>query len=169
MDRSPDVRIGCSGWQYKSWSGSFYPRTLHASRWLPYYAERFSTVEVNSTFYRLPDASTFAAWRDATPPGFVIAVKASRYLTHLTRLRRPSAPLARLFSRAFALGPRLGPILYQLPATLTFDLPRLRTFVAALSAQGRRVLARKPTPLRPRVPPLRHVIEFRDPNWYRAE
>ena len=161
------VFIGCSGWQYKSWSGPFYPSGLPASRWLTFYAQRFATVEVNNTFYRLPGASTFAAWREATPPGFVIAVKASRYLTHLKRLKAPSEPLARLFSRAFALGPRLGPVLYQLPATLKCDEKRLHRFLSALETQGRRALGRRPTRLRPRVSKLQHVIEFRDPSWYR--
>lgn len=161
--------VGCSGWQYASWSGTFYPRELPASRWLPFYAQRFVTVEVNNTFYRLPEATTFAAWREATPPGFVITVKASRYLTHLKRLKQPGPPLARLFSRAFALGPRLGPILYQLPATLKYDETRLRRFLRALDTQGRRALARKPTRLRPGVERLQHVIEFRDPSWYRDD
>src|SRR5436190_2948388 len=160
------IHVGCSGWQYNSWAGTFYPPDLPASRWLSYYTQRFGTVEVNNTFYRLPEESTFAAWREATPPGFIVAVKASRYLTHLTRIRKPSRPLARLFSRAFALGPRLGPLLYQLPATLQFDLPRLEAFIAALAVRGRRARARKVTAQRPRVPPLRHVIEFRHPSWY---
>jgi uncharacterized protein YecE (DUF72 family) len=158
--RSGLAYIGCSGWQYKSWAGTFYPPALPLSKWLPYYTQRFGTVEVNNTFYRLPEASTFAAWRDATPPGFIVAVKASRYLTHLTRLRRPSQPLARLLTRAAALESRLGPILYQLPATLQFDLPRLNAFIRAAAAQEKRVSFARP---------LRHVVEFRHPSWYRDE
>ena len=101
------ARIGCSGWNYKSWRGPFYPATLPARSWLPYYASAFDTVEVNNTFYRLPEAETFAAWRAATPVGFLMAVKASRYLTHLKRLRDSESPLSRLFERATALGSRL--------------------------------------------------------------
>ena len=161
--------IGCSGWLYKSWAGTFYPKSLPAAQWLPYYAQRFGTVEINNTFYRLPGALQFAAWRDATPPGFVVAVKASRYLTHLKRISQPSRPVARLFSRAFALGSRLGPVLYQLPATLQFDLPRLTEFIRVLSVEARRARGRKRTALKPGVPPLRHVIEFRHPSWYRED
>jgi uncharacterized protein YecE (DUF72 family) len=124
---------------------------------LPYYASAFDTVEVNNTFYRLPEAETFAAWRAATPVGFLMAVKASRYLTHLKRLRDPESPLSRLFERATALGSRLGPVLYQLPGTFARDLDRLSAFLDALPrqwpiAKGRRRLT--------------HVIEFRHPSWY---
>jgi uncharacterized protein YecE (DUF72 family) len=97
------------------------------------------------------------------PPGFIVAVKASRFLTHLKRLRQPGPPLDRLFRRAAVLGSRLGPILYQLPATMSYDALRLRRFLRALRLQSRRARARSPR-LR-----LRHVIEFRDPSWYRPD
>ena len=152
----PQLRIGCSGWNYKSWKGRFYPDDMPASRWLQYYLSVFDTVEVNNTFYRLPEAETFAGWREQTPASFVMAVKASRFLTHMKRLRDPQEPLERLFSRARELGPRLGPVLYQLPANFHIDLRRLTTFLRAL-------------PLRP-VPRsrhiLQHVMEFRHPSWY---
>jgi uncharacterized protein YecE (DUF72 family) len=150
------VRVGCSGWNYKSWRGAFYPRDLAASRWLEYYAARFDTVEVNNTFYRLPERATFDSWRKRVPPGFLVTVKASRFLTHMKRLRDPEEPLTRLFSRASALGASLGPVLYQLPASLTADLARLEAFVGALPRDwdGRRI---------------RHVVEFRDPSWYTAD
>jgi uncharacterized protein YecE (DUF72 family) len=147
------VHIGCSGWNYKSWRGRFYPADLPASRWLRYYTQRFNTVEVNNTFYRLPNPATFAAWREQTPPRFVMSVKASRFLTHLKRLRDPAQPIDRLFSAAASLGPRLGPVLYQLPPQMKVDLGRLETFLAALPRVWRR---RR----------IRHVIEFRDPSWY---
>src|SRR5688500_15422995 len=109
------VRVGTSGWEYRHWVGTFYPRDLSRERRLEFYAERFDTVELNNSFYRLPDADDFTAWARRVPDGFTFAVKASRYLTHLRRLRDPSEPLDRLWSRARRLGDQLGPMLYQLP------------------------------------------------------
>ena len=109
--------IGTSGWQYRDWRGPFYPRKLPQRSWLEYYADAFGTVEVNNAFYRLPERATFEAWRDRTPQGFVVAVKASRYLTHVRRLREPQEPVGRLMDRARGLGGRLGPVLLQLPLT----------------------------------------------------
>jgi uncharacterized protein YecE (DUF72 family) len=149
-------RVGCSGWNYASWRGRFYPRDLAATRWLQYYAKRLDTVEVNNTFYRLPERSTFASWREQVPTDFLIAVKASRFLTHMKRLLDPDEPIQRLFSRATALDRHLGPVLYQLPATLRLDLPRLDRFLAEL-------------PRSKRGTPVRHVIEFRHPSWYVSE
>jgi uncharacterized protein YecE (DUF72 family) len=151
--KTPSPRVGCSGWNYKSWRGPFYPRELPQSRWLSHYLQRFDTVEINNTFYRLPEAATFATWRRQVPTYFLMAIKASRYLTHMKRLREPAEPIHRLFSRAASLGHRLGPVLYQLPATMTRDLPRLDTFLAALPRQLKRH-------------PLQHVMEFRDRSWY---
>jgi uncharacterized protein YecE (DUF72 family) len=131
---------------------------------LAHYTAVFDTVEVNNTFYRLPDEATFAAWRQGTPRGFVMAVKASRYLTHLKRLRDPVEPLQRLFERAAALGPRLGPVLYQLPASFVRDHERLAAFLAALP---RRVPIRGPRGTVERR--LTHVMEFRHPSWYVPE
>jgi uncharacterized protein YecE (DUF72 family) len=159
--RTPRLRIGCSGWNYKSWSGRFYPADLPSSQWLAFYLRRFDTVETNATFYRLPARDTFASWREQTPPDFVMAIKASRYLTHLKRLLDPEAPLARLFGAASGLGTRLGPVLYQLPPQLGCDVPRLLRFLGAL-----------PRELRldgDAVIPLQHTIEFRDPSWYTAD
>ncbi|MER7867605.1 DUF72 domain-containing protein [Streptomyces cellulosae] len=113
--------VGTSGWQYKDWRGVLYPPGLPVRLWLEEYAAAFPTVEVNNAFYRLPSRETFASWRDRTPPGFVAAVKASRYLTHVKRLRDPEEPVERLMSRATALGDRLGPVLLQLPPTLQAD------------------------------------------------
>ena len=121
------VLIGTSGWQYADWRGRFYPRRLPQSQWLRHYAERFRTVEVNNAFYRLPEADTFRRWRDATPDDFVIGVKASRYLTHVRRLRDPAEPVERLMSRAQELGVKLGPVLLQLPPNFRADLPALRS------------------------------------------
>jgi uncharacterized protein YecE (DUF72 family) len=142
------LRIGCSGWQYKHWKGDFYPATLPPARWLEYYATHFDTVEINNSFYRLPEAGTFAQWRRRVPSSFVYAVKASRYLTHLKKLKDPGPPVQLFFSRARSLGPRLGPVLYQLPPRWPRNLERLETFLRTLPA--RRL----------------HAIEFRDPSWY---
>ena len=145
---TPAARVGCSGWQYKHWRGDFYPADLPVRRWLKYYAAQFDTVEVNNSFYRLPEAATFATWRDALPRGFVYAVKASRFLTHVKRLKKPEAPLQRLFGRVTHLGHALGPVLYQLPPRWPVNLNRFETSLAAL-------------------PPGRaHVVEFRDASWY---
>jgi uncharacterized protein YecE (DUF72 family) len=156
-------RIGCSGWNYKSWKGRFYPRDLPATDWLRYYTGVFDTVEVNNTFYRLPEADTFAQWRVQTPKSFVMAVKASRFLTHMKRLRDPEEPIDRLFSRASALGPKLGPVLYQLPGNFTIDLERLDSFLAALPRSPRRGSGGKQQAW------TRHAMEFRHPSWYVSE
>ena len=145
---SPSVRIGCPGWQHRHWKGDFYPADLPQTRWLEYYAARFDTVEINNSFYRLPESTTFAAWGRRVPRGFLYAVKASRYLTHMKKLKDPADPLERFFSRATHLGAAFGPVLYQLPPRWPFDRDRLETFVKAL----------------PRI--RRHAIEFRDPSWY---
>ncbi|MFE5297501.1 DUF72 domain-containing protein [Streptomyces sp. NPDC056632] len=115
------VFVGTSGWQYRDWRGVLYPEGVPARRWLEEYARSFPVVENNNAFYRLPERATFAAWRERTPEGFVMAVKASRYLTHVKRLRDPEEPVGRLLGRAEALGDRLGPVLLQLPPTLRAD------------------------------------------------
>jgi uncharacterized protein YecE (DUF72 family) len=118
-DRSPrGVRVGTSGWQYRDWRGTFYPPDVPQRRWLEYYASQFATVENNGTFYRLPPRETFAGWRDRVGEGFVMTVKASRYLTHVRRLRDPAEPVRRLLDAAAGLGDRLGPVLLQLPPDL---------------------------------------------------
>jgi uncharacterized protein YecE (DUF72 family) len=115
------VLIGTSGWQYRDWRGGLYPAGVAQRRWLEHYATQYLTVENNNSFYRLPAAETFTGWRARTPDDFVMAVKASRYLTHVKRLRDPAEPVARLLGAAAGLGPKLGPILLQLPPTLTAD------------------------------------------------
>ena len=145
------ARVGCSGWQYKHWKGDFYPADLPQTRWLETYASVFDTVEINNSFYRLPDASTFARWSERVPAGFLYAVKASRYLTHMKKLKDPDEPIERLFSRMRALGRRLGPVLYQLPPGFKVDVPRLEHFLQTLPGNAR------------------HVLEFRDPSWYSDE
>ena len=142
------LRIGCSGWNYKSWQDEFYegkPPRL----WLQHYAQYFDTVEVNNTFYRLPLKSSVAAWVAQTPPDFLFAVKASRYLTHIKRLTDLGGGIVRFYERLepLARSPKLGPVLWQLPATFKRDDDRL---AAALEA----------------FPPGRHCFEFRHPSWF---
>ncbi|MEU7553661.1 DUF72 domain-containing protein [Streptomyces sp. NPDC044571] len=115
------VHVGTSGWQYRDWSGLLYPEGRPQRLWLEEYARHFRTVESNNAFYRLPDPRTFAAWRERTPDGFVMAVKASRFLTHIKRLRDPEEPVHRLMEHSSALAERLGPVLLQLPPTLHAD------------------------------------------------
>jgi uncharacterized protein YecE (DUF72 family) len=143
-----EIRIGCSGWQYRHWRRRFYPGGLPQDRWLEHYAGTFDTVELNNSFYRLPEADAFAAWARRVPAGFLFAVKASRYLTHLKRLREPREPLERLWSRARRLGNHLGPMLYQLPPHWSFDPERLAAFLEAVPSG------------RPQA------IEIRDRSWY---
>jgi uncharacterized protein YecE (DUF72 family) len=112
------VLVGASGWQYSSWRGPFYPPEIPQARWLEYYAETFRTVEVNNTFYRLPNRSTFASWAERTPDDFVVTIKASRYLTHVKRLRDPDEPVGRLMDAVGGLGAKLGAVLVQLPPDL---------------------------------------------------
>ncbi|WIM93840.1 DUF72 domain-containing protein [Actinoplanes oblitus] len=117
--------IGTSGWQYKDWRGGLYPEKLPQRLWLEHYAGHYATVEVNNAFYRLPERTTFEQWRQRTPDGFVVAVKMSRYLTHIKRLREPAEPVARFLDRAAGLGDKLGPVLLQLPPTMRADLAAL--------------------------------------------
>lgn len=124
------VLVGTSGWQYASWRVEFYPPGLAQSRWLEHYAARFPTVENNSAFYRLPTREMFQAWRARTPDAFVMAVKASRFLTHVKRLREPAEPVHRLLDAVRGLGDRLGPVLVQLPPTMRVDLERLDAALA---------------------------------------
>lgn len=119
------LHVGTSGWQYKDWRGVLYPDGVPQRLWLERYAETFATVESNNAFYRLPPVETFEKWRDRTPDAFVMAVKASRYLTHIKRLSEPDEPVARLMRSAAGLDGKLGPILLQLPPTLQVDAARL--------------------------------------------
>ncbi len=146
----PVLLVGCSGWQYRHWRGSFYPPEVPAARWLEFYSTVFQTVEVNNSFYRLPESATFEAWRARVGPSFVFAVKASRYLTHLKRLKDPEEPVGRVFERARSLRRKLGPVLYQLPPRWGCNLDRLREFLEVL----------------PRHP---QAVEFRDAGWYRDD
>jgi uncharacterized protein YecE (DUF72 family) len=179
MRRPGRTRIGPSGWSYPHWRGSFFPPELPARRWLAHLAERFDTVEVNGTFYRLQRPACFDAWRAEVGPEFVFAVKASRYVTHRLRLGGGRAPLANFFAQGvLRLGAQLGPILWQLPPQLGFDGERLLAFLKRLPRDLRQaeLLARRhDTRLRGRAAlrapdgherPLRHALEARHPSWF---
>jgi uncharacterized protein YecE (DUF72 family) len=131
------VLVGTSGWQYQHWRDAFYPRGVPQRQWLEYYAGRFATVENNGTFYRLAARETFEQWRARLPDGFVMAVKASRYLTHIRRLRDPAEPVSRMLGAFAGLGDRLGPVLIQLPPGMTADPVLLDTALAQFPADAR--------------------------------
>lgn len=141
------IRIGCSGWNYRHWRGDFYPEGLPVKRWFDRYAAHFDTVEVNATFYRLPEVTTFTTWREQAPPGFCYAIKAPRFITHMKKLKDCGESMARFLERARHLGEALGPILYQLPPSLRFDRERLQAFLGLLP------------------PDMAHVFEPREPSW----
>jgi uncharacterized protein YecE (DUF72 family) len=148
----PEVRIGTSGYVYPHWrKGVFYPPGLPAKQELAYYAARFRTVELNNPFYRLPTPEMFLRWRESTPTDFDFAIKASRYITHIKRLHNVADEIALLMERAGMLGPKLGPVLFQLPPTQQIDTARLRDFLALLT------------------PNQRWVVEFRHPSWHTSE
>jgi uncharacterized protein YecE (DUF72 family) len=146
------VRIGTSGYVYPHWRrGVFYPVGLPAKQELAYYSARFCTVELNNPFYRLPTAEMFIRWRESTPDHFDFAVKASRYITHIKRLRNVSAEIDLFMERASMLESKLGPVLFQLPPTQQSDMRRLREFLILLA------------------PEQRWVVEFRHPSWHTGE
>jgi uncharacterized protein YecE (DUF72 family) len=145
------VHVGTSGWQYRHWRGGIYPAGVPQARWLERYAQLFSTVESNAAFYRLPERRTFEAWAARTPPDFRMAVKASRYLTHILRLQEPEAPVELLVDHASGLGDKLGPILVQLPPSFEAQPARLEATLAAF-------------------PPSWQVsLEVRDASWNRDD
>jgi uncharacterized protein YecE (DUF72 family) len=146
------VRIGCSGWSYAHWRGVVYPDGLPQRRWLEHYATLFDTVEVNATFYRLPRRDTVAGWVETVPDGFVFAVKASRYLTHVRRLSDLGRGVERFYGSIEPLtsSSKLGPVLWQLPETFHRDDERLATTLD-------------------RLPPGRPAFEFRHPSWFEPD
>ena len=165
--------VGTSGWQYRDWRGAFYPERLPVSQWLEHYATLFPTVENNGTFYRLPVAGTVASWRARTPAGFVMAVKASRYLTHIRRLREPAEPVSRLLAVAASLGDRLGPVLLQLPPTMRADPAALdeclHQFAVQFSSLAQSKVAQSKVaqvePPESRPGQRRVCVEFRHESW----
>jgi uncharacterized protein YecE (DUF72 family) len=148
------VFIGTSGYNYPHWwNGVFYPADLPQRKWLEFYADHFDTVELNVTFYRLPKKETFEGWHKRTPEGFSFAVKGSRFITHIKRLKDCREPLALLLDRASALKEKLAVLLWQLPPRFRFQRERLEEFCVLLSTL-------------PRSKVLRHTFEFRDESWF---
>lgn len=147
------LHAGASGYAFKEWKGLFYPEKIAPEAMLAYYAERLPTVEINNSFYQMPKATVLAHWAEVTPPGFRFSIKASRRITHLSRLKLDSSaePLAYLYKNLAALGDKRGPVLFQLPPQLKKDLPRLTDFLALLPA-GHRA-----------------AFEFRNDSWFDDE
>jgi len=145
------VRVGTSGYNYTEWRGSFYPPKFATAKMLPYYAERFATVEINYTFYRMPSAQSVALWDRETPAGFCFALKAPKRVTHDARLRNAEESIAYFLQTARGLGPKLGPILFQLPPNFRKDIDRLNGLLDQLPTD------------------LRYAFEFRHPSWFDDE
>jgi uncharacterized protein YecE (DUF72 family) len=143
------LQIGTSGWVYKHWMNIFYPAHCKSEQQLSFYAQHFSTVEINFSFYKLPERFIFESWRSQTPEKFIFAVKGSRYLTHMKKLKDPIEPLSRLMERASGLQEKLGPILFQFPHTWHINIERLQPFLELLQT----------------YPQQRFTFEFRHSSW----
>ncbi|MCK4354404.1 MAG: DUF72 domain-containing protein [Dehalococcoidia bacterium] len=146
-DISAKYHIGCSGWHYDHWRVLYYPERLPKPRWLQFYARQFSTVELNNSFYHLPSEKAFATWKESTPNNFVFAVKVSRFITHIKRLRNLGSAVENFLSRACLLQDKLGPLLYQLPPSMKRNDKILEDFLSSLPQE------------------YRHVFEFRHESW----
>ena len=141
------IHIGTSGWQYEHWRGAFYPENISKDAFLSYYAERFHTVEINNSFYQLPKKKTLLHWRKRVPTGFIFGFKASRYITHMKKLKDPKASLSKMLEVVPSLDSKLGPILFQLPPKWGFNPERFYDFLEALPDE------------------YRYAFELRDPSW----
>lgn len=142
-----EIHIGTSGWNYDHWSGPFYPEDLSGDDWLEHYQGQFNTIEVNNTFYNLPEPETLANWKDRVPDDFVFAAKANRYITHMKKLKEPKESLENMLNVFEALGDKLKPVLFQLPPNWNFNEERLRNFINLLPDD------------------LTSTFEFRDKSW----
>lgn len=147
MGRSA-LHIGTSGWHYDHWQGTFYPSELNKGQMLDYYAGLFHTVEINNSFYQLPSEETLRKWRQGTPDGFLFAVKASRYITHMKKLKDPEEPVSNFLERVEVLGEKLGPIIFQLPPRWKFNPERFHAFLETLPGGHS------------------YAFEFRDDSWF---
>ncbi|MBA7618644.1 hypothetical protein ES703_25974 [subsurface metagenome] len=139
--------IGTSGWHYEHWRNRFYPEQLTKAKWLEFYATHFATVELNNSFYHLPSETAFANWRDSSPANFIFAVKVSRFITHIKRLKNTEEAVDKFITRAKILDQKLGPLLYQLPPNMHRNDDLLESFLSTLP-QG-----------------MKHVFEFRHQSW----
>jgi uncharacterized protein YecE (DUF72 family) len=146
------LHIGCSGFTYKHWSGNFYPQGLPQREWFNYYSSIFAAVELNVTFYRLVKPETFIQWREKTPQGFIFAVKGSRFITHIKRLKEPEEALERFFSGVLELGGKLSAVLWQLPPNLACNIQLLADFLQCLQPYQ-----------------VRNAMEFRHESWLNDE
>jgi uncharacterized protein YecE (DUF72 family) len=142
------LRIGCSGWSYRHWNGTFYPKGLPVSKQFDFYAGQFDTVEINNSFYRLPAKSVFLSWRTMAPPDFLFAVKGSRFITHMKKLLDPEHSFNKFFEHISALEEKLGPVLFQLPPRWKINVQRFESFLKVIPIH------------------LRVAFEFRDTSWY---
>jgi len=142
------IHVGTSGWHYQHWKGPFYPQGISQNQYLPYYADYLQTVEINNTFYRLPEKDTISNWKKSVPSDFIFCPKASRFITHTRRLRDTRQAVSRFFSRVELLEEKLGPVLFQFPPHWKLNLERLTEFLASLPGK------------------YRYAFEFRDPDWF---
>jgi uncharacterized protein YecE (DUF72 family) len=148
MHGQASIRIGTSGWSYKHWLGSFYDAREKPASYLATYSRHFNTTEINNTFYRLPSKEAVREWHDTVPDGFTFAVKASRYMTHLRKLKEPEEPLSRMLDSVSGLGAKQGPFLVQCPPNWRRNIDRLEHFLDALPKEHK------------------FAFEFRDPSWF---
>ncbi len=145
------IHIGTSGWNYKHWKGPFYPVDLPQKKWLEFYCQHFQTVEINNSFYKLPEKRTLESWAKTVPPDFIFSLKANRYITHMKKLKYAKEPVENLFNRIKILGDKRGPVLFQLPPRWHFNEERLNEFLNKLSDS------------------YRYCFEFRDDTWWNDE
>ena len=148
MKKRGRIHLGTSGWHYDHWRGPFYPPSAKTEDFLPYYCKYFHTVEINNTFYQLPQKETLDMWRDTVPAGFIFSVKGSRYITHMKKLKDPEKSVGKFLERVEVLGEKLGPILFQLPPRWKLNPERLEAFLEALPGEQR------------------YALEFRDTTWF---
>ena len=146
-----EIRIGTSGWHYRHWKGPFYPPKIRDSEMLPFYLKHFDTVEINNTFYRLPNKNAVKAWHQHSPEGFLFAVKGSRFITHMKKLRNPAEHIKYFYDTVKFLGPKLGPIVFQLPPKWKCNIERLEAFLNELPKESK------------------YSFEFRDKSWLCSE
>jgi uncharacterized protein YecE (DUF72 family) len=147
MGNSGEIHVGTSGWHYEHWKGPFYPEHLPNRDFLSHYTRHFQTVEINNSFYQLPEKETLLQWRETAPSDFTFAVKANRYITHMKKLRDPKEPVSNLMEQIDLLEDKLGPILFQLPPNWKVDPDRLQCFLETLPGG------------------YRYAFELRDPSW----
>jgi len=148
MPKKSRIHIGTSGWSYDHWVGPFYPDGLSGDEFLGHYAKSFRTVEINNSFYHMPEKKTLRRWARTVPDNFMFSLKASRYITHMKRLKDPRKPVSKFLKTAEALGDKLGPVLFQLPPKWRVNRERLESFLESLPGGHR------------------YAFELRDPSWF---